>query len=138
MKDLYEFDQLNQQRNHHSTLVGVSDPTGSLHGVGVFLTGMGERLPHTVFLTRSPSTEGNDWKVVRVACYNNIPEESYNFLANMSFGALIFPIQGEPLPPKRNDSGCDGDRFAAFWDAELREAIMTTDNKTITSKEHEL
>ena len=68
--------------------------------------------------------------MVRVACYNDIPKESYNFLANMNFGAVVFSIKGEPLPPKINDSDCDGDRFAAFWDTELLEAIMTNDTRT--------
>jgi hypothetical protein len=81
-------------------------------------------------LLQSPCTEGDDGKVVRVACYNDIPKESYNFLANMNFGAVVFSIKGEPLPPKINDSDCDGDRFAAFWDTELLEAIMTNDTRT--------
>ena len=69
-----EFNQLNQQQNHHSTLVGVSDPTGSLPEDCMFMTGMGEMLPHTVFITRLPCTEDKDLKVVRVACCNDIPE----------------------------------------------------------------
>ncbi len=36
----------------HGHFVGVADPTGHIPPGNVFLTGMGERAPHEVFLTR--------------------------------------------------------------------------------------
>jgi hypothetical protein len=36
----------------HGNFVGVTDPTGHIPFGHVFLTGMGERAPHEVFLTR--------------------------------------------------------------------------------------
>ncbi len=36
----------------HGNFVGVTDPTGHIPPRHVFLTGMGERAPHEVFLTR--------------------------------------------------------------------------------------
>ena len=67
--------------------------------------------------------------MVRIAYCNNIPEESYNFLAIMIFGARSSTIQGERLHTKVNDSDCNEDRFYALWDTELLEIIVTNDDE---------
>ena len=95
----------------------------------IALADMKERHPHTVCHTRRPCTNKCDKRMVRIACCNNIPEESYNFLAIMIFGARSSTIQGERLHTKVNDSDCNEDRFSALWDTELLEIIVTNDDK---------
>ena len=48
--DLAEFKQ--GLRFDHAYLVGVSDPTGQIPTGQVFITGMGDKAPAEVFLTR--------------------------------------------------------------------------------------
>ena len=89
-------------RHKHATLIGLADPTGSLPHGCVFLTGMGKEMPLRVFLTRFPCTEANDGVVANVASYQDIPFESHQFLASLSFGAVVFPLGNDPLPPRIN------------------------------------
>lgn len=107
----------------HANFVGVSDSTGQIPSGYVFLTGMGNRTPSRVFLTRSPCTEGRDGIVVEVASWQHMPTEAFQFLDSIGFGAVVFPIGENPLPPTINDGDLDGDLYICIWDENILESI---------------
>ncbi|KAL3774211.1 hypothetical protein ACHAW5_008536 [Stephanodiscus triporus] len=109
-------------RIKHGNVVGVCDPTGYIPSGHVFLTGMGgmgERAPSEVFLTRYPCTEGKDGIVAKLASWRDMPEEAFQFLDGLDFGAVVFPLGDNPLPPTINDGDLDGDLYPCIWDQNL-------------------
>ena len=54
-----------------------------------------------------------------------MPKEAFQFLDGLDFGAVVFPLGDNPLPPTINDGDLDGDLYPCIWDQNLI-AGMTT------------
>jgi hypothetical protein len=54
-----------------------------------------------------------------------MPGEAFQFLDGLDFGAVVFSLGVDPLPPTINDGDLDGDLYACIWDPILL-ASMTT------------
>lgn len=94
----------------HASLVGFADPTGTIPPDSVYIPGfVTVGAPKSVFITRSPCTEGSDGLVVKVVTSRN---ETLN---RMHFGSVIFPLGTPSLPSRINSSDLDGDRFFVCW-----------------------
>jgi hypothetical protein len=51
-------------------------------------------------LCQSPCTEGKDGIIVKVATWKDIQsKEAFQFLNELPFGAVVFPLGADPLPP---------------------------------------
>jgi len=48
-----------------------------------------------------------------------MPEEAFQFLDGLEFGAVVFPLGDNPLPPTINDGDLDGDLYPCIWDQNL-------------------
>jgi len=118
-----DFKQLT--RIKHANLIGICDPTGNIPSGHVFITGIGDYHPSKVFVTRNPCTEGKDGVIVEVASQRNMSEKALQSLSKLGFGAIVFPLGDDPLPPKINDGDLDGDAYDVIWDEELLEGIST-------------
>lgn len=49
--------------------------------------------------------------------------EAFQFLNELPFGAIVFALGAEPLPPRINDGDLDGDLYQCIWDSNLIEGI---------------
>ena len=45
-----------------------------------------------------------------------MPEKSFQFLESLDFGAVVFSLGVDPMPPTINDGDLDGDLYACIWD----------------------
>jgi hypothetical protein len=48
-----------------------------------------------------------------------MPRETFQFLDGLDFGAVVFPLGDNPLPPTINDGDLDGDLYPCIWDQNL-------------------
>jgi len=53
-----------------------------------------------------------------------MPGEAYQFLNHLPFGAVVFALGDDPLPPKVNSGDLDGDLYHCIWDPSLIESIQ--------------
>jgi len=49
-------------------------------------------------------------------------------LDSVGFGAVVFPLGENPLPPTINDGDLDGDLYVCIWDEEIMDSININDN----------
>ena len=54
-------------------------------------------------------------------------EETFQFLNNLPFGAVVFALGADPMPPSINDGDLDGDLYHAIWDPSLLEGVQGED-----------
>jgi hypothetical protein len=57
-----------------------------------------------------------------------MPEEAYRFLDGLDFGAVVFSLGVDPLPPTINDGDLDGDLYACIWDPILLAGMTVNAN----------
>jgi ribosomal protein L24 len=125
----------------HAWVVGVADPTGSLPPGHVYVTGMtGHR--NDIFITRSPCIKPNDGRVVPVL--NEKPEamslEDWEFLKQMSFGAVIFanPKPGMLSMPEQIAGGdLDGDLYLVCWNEQILSHIVAEPLRDLPSEQED-
>jgi hypothetical protein len=113
------YSDVSNSRLEHATLVGVTDPTGSIPQGHVFLTGLGDAIPKRVFLNVYPATEADDGIVVPVAM--ELPARARLFLERLNAGAVVFP-QGPDdtlIPPKLDNGDLDGDLYTCVWNKKI-------------------
>ena len=68
---------------------------------------------------QSPCTEGKDGTIAKVATWRDIPKEAFQFLNELPFGAVVFALGVDPLPPNINSGDLDGDLYYCVWDPSL-------------------
>jgi hypothetical protein len=76
---------------------------------------------------QSPCTEGKDGSIAKVATWREIPKEAFQFLNELPFGAVLFALGADPLPPKINTGDLDGDLYHCIWDHSLFVGVQLDD-----------
>jgi hypothetical protein len=56
-----------------------------------------------------------------------LPEKAFRFLNSLPFGAVVFALGADPMPPKINDGDLDGDLYHAIWDPSVLEGVQQDD-----------
>jgi hypothetical protein len=54
-----------------------------------------------------------------------MPEDALRFLDGLGFGAVVFSLGVDPLPPTINDGDLDGDLYPCIWDPDLLAEMKT-------------
>ena len=110
----------------HSFLRGVADPTGKIPPNHVFLTGVrnDDLLGDSLFITRSPCIKASDGHLIKVLTSkpDSMADEEYEWLNNLSFGAVIFGFSKEGMlsTAERIAQGdLDGDRYFVCWSKDI-------------------
>ncbi len=127
------------EKIQHTHLVGMADPTGGLPSNTVFVTGMKGVEMDKLFVTRSPCMERKDGRVLRVVTKkpDSMTSDEWEWLQNLSFGALIFanPKPGDrPLPELIADGDLDGDLYFVCWNKTILtnlNSIPITDDELV-------
>ena len=130
----------NAEKIQHTHLVGMADPTSQLPPNTVFMTGIRGLELDELFVTRSPCMESKDGRVLRVVTTKpeSMSTEDWEWLQNLSFGALIFanPKSGDrPMPELIADGDLDGDLYFVCWNKTILAAmnsIPITDDELAT------
>ena len=130
----------NAEKIQHTHLVGMADPTSQLPPNTVFMTGIRGLELDELFVTRSPCMESKDGRVLRVVTTKpeSMSTEDWEWLQNLSFGALIFanPKSGDrPMPELIADGDLDGDLYFVCWNKTILAAINSipiTDDELAT------
>jgi hypothetical protein len=149
----YAKESLTSRRHNHAWVGGTADPTGLLPPDHVFVTGMGEKQPDEIFVTRSPCLRHDDGRLVPT--FNKqtfkFPDKDWEFLNSLPFGTIIFsrPQPGRMSMPERIACGdLDGDRYLICWDRAVLSYMIDHDPmsdepikddgilKTVPSNEH--
>ena len=116
---------------HHSFLVGVADPTGSIPEGYIFVPGMGVKqcVLENLFVTRCPCMVQEDGRLLPVL--NSKPmkmnQADWNFLNSFSFGVIIFgnSCPGfQALPSVVADGDLDGDLYFVCWHEAIVKSVM--------------
>jgi len=128
----------------HTHLIGMADPTNKLPSNTVFVTGMSGVKVDEIFVTRSPSMEADDGRVIKVLRTkpDDMENMEWKFLQSLTFGALIFgdPRPGDRAMPELIAGGdLDGDLYFVCWDkvilSELCPIPITRDELVQTVEE---
>lgn len=78
-----------------------------------------------IHFCQSPCTEGKDGIIAKVATWRDIrSREAFQFLNELPFGAVVFALGADPLPPRINDGDLDGDLYQCIWDSNLIEGMQ--------------
>lgn len=109
---------------NHAWVVGVADPTGKLPPDTVYVTGMKNTRPTSVFITRSPCVHHDDGRVLSNVTDkpNEMTDTEWKFLEALSFSVVIFsnPREGCKSIPERIAAGdLDGDLYLICWDGKV-------------------
>lgn len=119
--DKYKTRALEPDGRRHAWVAGVSDMTDKLPPDAVFVTGMKDRQPSDIFVTRSPCTKYEDGRVL--SCVTEKPADmsdaEWVWLGRLPFGCIVFsnPRPGRMSIPERIASGdLDGDLYLVCWD----------------------
>jgi len=139
----------------HAWLVGVADPTEALPAGHVFVTGTvgsrafahlgavrrtaAQRPSHSgaagdaaggapsIFITRSPAIKAADGRMLPAVCERPpaMPLATWEWLAGLPFGAVVFSTAGEgvPLPSTVADGDLDGDLYLVCWERTILQHI---------------
>ncbi len=84
---------------------------------------------------QSPCTEGKDGITAKVATWRDIrSKEAFEFLNELPFGGIFFPLGEDPLPPKINSGDLDGDLYQCILDSILIGAVQFVDEDTNLGK----
>ena len=129
MCEKYEKSSSRANGRNHAWLVGVPDPTNSLPPDTIFVPGMKNIHPRTLFVTRSPCYAYDHGRKIKniTSKPNNMSDQDWEWLqTNLSFGVVIFsnPRPGKKSIPERIANGdLDGDLYLVCWDENILSAM---------------
>lgn len=55
-------------------------------------------------------------------------KKAFRFMDSLGFGAVVFPLGENPLPPTINEGDLDGDPYGCIWDDALLDGITVDDH----------